>query len=127
MSGVELQGVDQMIADIQKKLASGVARLENQGLREAGEIMAEGQRDHVAVSKIDHLHMKEDIRVSRVQRIDGLRVIKIGPGKETAWRAHFIEYGSQQSPAQPFIYPSFHENKERVTRLLANVQREGMT
>ncbi len=126
-SGVELQGVDQMLAAIQRKLASGVARLENQGLREAGEILAEAQRNHVPISSIDHLHMRDDIRVSRVRRIDGLKVITIGPGKKTAWRAHFSEFGTKHSPAQPFIYPAFHENKERITRLLATVQREGMT
>ncbi len=127
MSGVELQGVDQMLAAIQKKLTSGVARLENQGLREAGEILAEAQRSHVPVSTIDHLHMREDISVSRVRRIDGMKVIKIGPGKKTAWRAHFSEFGTKYSTAEPFIYPAYHENKQQIIRLLASVQREGMT
>lgn len=125
-SGAELIGGDQMLEDIRRKLASGVARLENQGMREGGEIFAEGQREKVAVSSINHLHMRDDIRVSPVRRIDGLRVVSIGPGKKTAWRAHFEEFGTKHSPAQPFIYPSFHENKARVAQLLASVQREGM-
>ncbi|MNJ55609.1 hypothetical protein D3C77_511130 [compost metagenome] len=124
--GVELQGDEQFLADIRRKLASGITRLENQGMREGGEIFAEGQREKVAVSKIDHLHMRDDIRVSPVRRVDGLRVVSIGPGRKTAWRAHFEEFGTEHSPAQPFIYPSYHENKARVAQLLASVQREGM-
>jgi HK97 gp10 family phage protein len=126
-SGMELQGVDQMLASIRRKLASGVERLENEGLRSAGEILAEAQREKAPESKIDHVHLNEDIQVSPVRRADGLRFVTVGPGKKTAWRAHFPEYGTSHSPAQPFIYPSFHENKDRIARLLASVQRKGMS
>ncbi|OAB48461.1 HK97-gp10 family putative phage morphogenesis protein [Paenibacillus antarcticus] len=125
-SGVELQGVDQMLESIRRKMNSGIFRLENQGLREGGEIFAEGQREKVSVSSIDHLHMRDDINVSPVRREDGLRFVTIGPGNKTKWRAHFDEYGTKNHSARPFIYPSFHENKSRVSQFLSAEFRKGM-
>ncbi|MNW39622.1 hypothetical protein D3C74_167140 [compost metagenome] len=125
-SGVELQGVDEMMASIQRKLASGVVRLENQGLKAGGELLAEAQREKAPRSRIDHVHIQDDIKVSPVRRGDGVRFITVGPGKKTAWRAHFSEFGTSRHSAQPFIYPSFHENKARITQLFAAQLREGM-
>ncbi|BFH59451.1 HK97-gp10 family putative phage morphogenesis protein [Paenibacillus azoreducens] len=123
---IELQGVDQMQAAIRRKLEAGVIKMENQGLKEAGEILAQAQREKVPVSTIEHVHMRDDIKVSPVRRQDGLRSVTIGPGKKTAWRAHFSEFGTRNQPAQPFIYPAFHENKVKVAQLLANTMRRGM-
>lgn len=126
MTEVKLEGVEQMLESIRSKLSSGVARVENQGLRAAGEILADAQREKVAVSTIDHKHIRDDIRVSNVRRGDGIRYITVGPGKETAWRARFLEDGTRSMPAQPFIYPAAHENKALIAQLLASYYRRGM-
>lgn len=125
-SGVELQGVDKMLATIRQKINSGVERVENQGLRAAGEIVAAAQREKVARSNIDHVHIEEDIKVSNVRREGGQRFVLIGPGKKTGWRAHFLEYGTKSTVAQPFIYPAFHENKARLAQVIAISMRKGM-
>ena len=125
-SGIELQGVEKMLATIQQKLSSGVQRLENQGLRAAGELVAASQREHVVVSSIEHVHIRDDIKVSNVRRDGGQRFVVIGPGRQTGWRAHFLEYGTKQTPAQPFIYPAFHENKDRISQIIAISFRKGM-
>ncbi|GAB6931592.1 hypothetical protein JCM10914A_55750 [Paenibacillus sp. JCM 10914] len=126
--GVELQGVEQMLANIRQKLNSGVHRVENQGLRAAGEIVAAAQREKVVRSNIDHVHIEDDIKVSNVRRDGymGQRFILIGPGKKTGWRAHFLEYGTKKTPAQPFVYPAFHENKARLSQVIAITMRKGM-
>lgn len=126
-STVELQGVDAMLNAIRRKMASGVSQLENEGLRASGEIIAEAQREKVAVSSINHEHIKEDIRVSGVRRGDGLRFVLIGASKKTNWRLHFLEFGTKKMPPQPFILPSFQENKDRVSSLLAGAFRKGVS
>lgn len=126
-SGVELQGVDQMLATIRQKLNSGVQSVENQGLRAAGEIVAAAQREKVAVSNVEHVHIKDDITVSNARREGGQRFVLVGPGKKTGWRAHFLECGTKSAPAQPFIYPAFHENKARLSQVIAIAMRKGMS
>ncbi|CAI6023545.1 hypothetical protein PAECIP112173_00347 [Paenibacillus sp. JJ-100] len=124
---VELQGVDQMLAVIRQKLGDGAEKLEKKTLREGGEIFAAAQRESVAVSNIDHLHIRDDIKVSGVRSEDGDKYVAVGPGKATGWRAHFLEFGTSKMPAQPFIYPSFHEQKDRVARFMAAELRNAMT
>lgn len=129
MSGAELQGVDQMLVSIRQKLQSGVQSLENQGLRAAGEILADAQRERVVVSDKTHgVHIRDDIKVSNVRRdgLEGSRYVLVGATKKTSWRIHFVELGTKKVPARPFIYPSFHENKARIAQLFAAVQRRGM-
>lgn len=126
MTEVKLEGVEQMLESIRSKLSSGVMRVENQGLRAAGEILADAQREKVKRSDIEHTHIQDDIKVSNVRRGDGIRYITVGPGKKTAWRARFLEDGTRNMPAQPFIYPAAHENKALIAQLLASYYRRGM-
>lgn len=116
---VELQGINEMLQALRSKMGAGAARLENKALQEGGEIMAAAQREKVAVSDKASLHMRDDIKVSRVRRQDGVKFVMIGPGKETGWRAHFLEFGTKKTPAQPFIYPAFHEQKAVVESHMA--------
>ncbi|MFW5437116.1 HK97-gp10 family putative phage morphogenesis protein [Paenibacillus apiarius] len=116
---VELQGINEMLHALRSKMGSGAARLEHKALQEGGEIIAAAQREKVAVSDKASLHMRDDIKVSRVRRQDGVKFVLIGPGKGTGWRAHFLEFGTKKTPAQPFIYPAFHEQKAAVERHMA--------
>ena len=132
MAKVELQGSEQMMAAIRQKLMSGVQRLENQGLRAAGEIIADAQRSIVVESDIERVHsvhIKDDIKVSGVRRDGemGERYILIGTSRKTSWRVHFVEYGTKKVAPRPFIYPAFHENKDRIAQLLAGALKRGMS
>ncbi|WP_339273620.1 HK97-gp10 family putative phage morphogenesis protein [Paenibacillus sp. FSL W8-0426] len=115
-----------MLAAIRQKLGEGAQQLENKALREGGEIFAAAQRNSVAVSQIDHLHIRDDIKVSGVRSNDGDKFVAIGPGKKTGWRAHFLEFGTSKMPAKPFIYPSFHEQKARVAQFMASELRKAL-
>ncbi|MGF6356763.1 HK97 gp10 family phage protein [Paenibacillus sp. 4624] len=126
MAKIELQGVEQMLSAIRQKLGEGAKSLENSTLRAGGEIFAAGQREKVAVSNIDHLHIRDDIKVSGVRADDGDKYVAVGPGKKTGWRAHFLEFGTSKMPAQPFIYPSFHEQKSKVAQFIAAELRKAL-
>lgn len=123
---IELQGINEMLQALRSKLGAGAARLENKALQAGGEIIAEAQRERVAVSDKASLHMRDDIKVSRVRRQDGVKFVLIGPGKETGWRAHFLEFGTKKAPAQPFIYPAFHEQKGAVEQHMIGEFKRGV-
>lgn len=127
MSGsAELLNVDQMLAEIRSRLASGADKIEKKALREGGEIFAEAQRAMAPYSNRDSIHIRDNIKVSGVKQDDGDKFVLIGPVKKVGWRVHFSEFGTVKSAAQPFIYPSFHENKARVARFMADEFREGL-
>lgn len=126
-TGISLGGTDEMMARIRLKMERAQQRLENSSLRQGGEMFAEAQRERVISSDINHLHIKDNIKVSGVRRADGLKYVVIGQGKETSWRVHFVEFGTKKTPARPFIYPSFHENKARVAQFMAAEMRRGLS
>lgn len=129
MNSIELQGVDQMLAELRRRLGNASGRLESRALRAAGEPMAEDMRNRVKMSERQYKsgrHMKEDIRVSRVVRREGRKYVLIGPTKKTNWRAHFLEFGTSQMSARPFIEPAFHARKGEALQILADEFRKGL-
>lgn len=129
MSGIELLGADQMLADIRRRLGNASARLESRALRKAGETIAEDMRDRVELSERKYVrgrHLKVDIRVSRVVRREGRKYVLIGPTKKTSWRAHFLEFGTSKMSAKPFVEPAFHARKGEALQTLADEFRKGL-
>lgn len=126
MSGIELQGVDQMLAEIRRRLGNGSTRLESKALRAAGEPIAEEMKSRVNVSDLNYVHLRDDIRVSRVIRKEGVKYVLIGSTKRTSWRGHFLEWGTSKQPARPYVEPAFHARKGEALRILADEFRKGL-
>lgn len=56
---------------------------------------------------------------------DGLSVT-IGPAGRAAWRAHFVELGTVNMPAAPFIRPAFDYEKGRTRSAVAKQLRSSI-
>lgn len=128
-SGVELQGIDQLLNNIRRKFGNASARLESKALHAAGNVIAEEMESRVNLSDNQYVsgaHLKEDIRVSRVIRREGRKYVLIGPGRKTGWRAHFPEFGTSKMPARPFAEPAFHAKKKEALQTLAHDFREAL-
>lgn len=126
-TGVSLGGSEEMMARIRLKMEAARSRLENSSLRAGGEIFAQAQRQTVTRSDARHLHIQDNINVSGVRSTDGMKFVLIGPGKKTGWRTHFLEFGTKKMSPRPFIYPSFHENKDRVAQFMASEMKKGLS
>lgn len=122
---IELQGVDELLADIRKRLGNGAARLENRGLRKAGQPIAEAMKTHINRSN-QAPHLRDDIRVSGVRRKDGKRYVLIGAGKKTGWRGHFLEFGTVKMAPKPWAGPGFEEGKGQAIQTLVEEYRGGI-
>lgn len=123
---IKLHGVDDLLAAVRAKLQQGAARVEKNALRSAGEVVAEEMRKRVRVSNRNSTHIRDDIKVSGVRTKDGIKYVAVGPGKETGWRSHFLEFGTRKMAARPFIYPSFHEKKDEAMQILADELKKGL-
>lgn len=129
MAKIELQGVDEVLAAIRQRLEAGANRVENKGLRAAGEVIAKEMRNRVNVSSksgAGYVHMRDDIKVSGVRRREGVKYVLVGPGKETGWRAHFLEFGTKKMRARPFVEPAFHAKKSEAMQVMAEEFRKGL-
>ena len=126
-NGIELTGIDELLNQLRRKLQNASSRVENKALQAAGEPLAEAMRQKVNRSGYKYAHhIKDNIRVSRVQRREGVKYVLIGPNRKTGWRAHFLEFGTSKMSAKPFVEPAFHEKKGEALQILADEMRRGL-
>ncbi|RNB90159.1 HK97 gp10 family phage protein [Brevibacillus nitrificans] len=123
----ELTGIDEILRAVRQRLEAGSARVERNALKAAGEAVAGSMQQKVAVSNLSYArHTRDNITVSGIRRKDGLKYVLIGPNKKVSWRAHFIEFGTSNQSAQPFIEPAFREKKDEALQILAEELRKGL-
>lgn len=84
---------------------------------------AQREMDKLKGKKTEFKHLKDDVVVSG---IDQFGHINIGFGKDTYWRVHFVELGTVNFPAKPFISPAMEDSKESFMQTLQNNLREGL-
>jgi len=128
-TGIKLEGIDEILTAIRVKLGKAADRVENRGLRMAGEVIAEEMRSRVNVSNKsgpNYTHIRDDIKVSGVRRQEGDKYVLVGPGKETGWRARFLEFGTVKMAARPFVEPAFHAKKSEAMQVMAEEFRKGL-
>ena len=117
------------LAELQKKieaLGKQGKRIENRAIRAGAEIVAERMRQEVPVSNIDHVHIRDDIKISGVRRSGGIPHISVGPGEETAWRAHFLEFGTVKMTPRPFISKAGELSRDKALEAIKQELRKGL-
>ena len=129
---VTLEGTDELIAGLYK-LGERIAKAaESRALKEGGEILRQEMHGRAPVGLkrlagkrfVETGKLRESITVSRVKsKDDGVRYVEVGPSKETAWRAKFIEYGTVKMRAKPFMAPAVEAKRKEVYAKIAEVLR----
>jgi len=108
-----------------KQMAGKEKRVRNRALKQGAQAVADRLRQNTPKDKEDNneKHMQDDIVVSG---IDQYGDIKIGYGKETAWRVHFTEMGTIKQRPQGFIQRTEEEMKEEFIRIVETEIRKGL-
>ncbi|WP_051322297.1 HK97-gp10 family putative phage morphogenesis protein [Alicyclobacillus contaminans] len=123
---MSIDGMEALLARL-NGLGDRAARVQNQALRAAGNLVAEAMRENVPVSNVEHLHIRDDIQVSRVKvSADGVRSVDVGPGPKTGWRAKFLEFGTSKMQAQPFVERSLIEKRRDALDVIAETVRAAL-
>jgi len=122
---IELQGLDELLNKLQQ-MSDRAGRVENKALKAAAQPVAEEMKSLVNVSSIDHLHIRDNIKISGVKSKDGIKYIEIGPGKDTNWRAKFLEWGTSKMSAKPFVQISYEHKKNDVLEIMKQTIAEAL-
>ena len=121
------------------KIGNKAKRITNKAVRESAPIFAEelkaqtpyenvSDRSWKAQRKMDKItgkkstfkHMKDDIQVSGV---DQFGHVNIGFGEDTYWRVHFVELGTVNQKANPFIERAIDASREEYESKISSVIR----
>lgn len=82
---------------------------------------AQREMDKRIGHKTTFKHLKDDIVYSGV---DQTGAVKIGFGKDTYWRAHFVELGTINQAPKPFISTALQQSEEDYKNTLEKTVRK---
>ena len=125
MAELELTGMGELLKRLEE-MGKAASKIEVATLKEAAKPIANDAKSLVNVSSIKHRHIKDDIKIYGVKTNDGIRYIEIGPGKDTNWRAKFLEWGTSKMTARPFLQPAYEKNKKSITEIIIQKLREAL-
>ncbi|MBU8597251.1 HK97 gp10 family phage protein [Alkalihalobacillus clausii] len=116
-----------------EELGRNVNRAENAAIKAGAEVALPVMKQEVPRSNIsaaDYKHMVDDIQVSRVKNIDGVKMVEVGPsaGKGgTRWRAHFLINGTKFMPPNDFVLRTAQRTKGQIQiAMLQELQKKVM-
>lgn len=131
--------IDDNITSELQKLGNKAKRISNKAVRESAPIFAEElkaqtpyenvsdrswkaqrQMDKITGKKSTFKHMKDDIQVSGV---DQFGHVNVGFGEDTYWRVHFVELGTVNQKANPFIERAIDASREEYENKISSVIR----
>lgn len=131
--------IDDNITVELQKIGNKAKRITNKAVRESAPIFAEelkaqtpyenvSDRSWKAQRKMDKItgkkstfkHMKDDIQVSGV---DQFGHVNVGFGEDTYWRVHFVELGTVNQKANPFIERAIDASREEYESKISSVIR----
>lgn len=131
--------IDDNITVELQKIGNKAKRITNKAVRESAPIFAEelkaqtpyenvSDRSWKAQRKMDKItgkkstfkHMKDDIQVSGV---DQFGHVNVGFGEDTYWRVHFVELGTVNQKANPFIERAIDYSREEYESKISSVIR----
>lgn len=125
MAELEIEGMDELLNKL-SQLGNSVDGVIDNVLKEAGTNVKDEMQKLVQVSDINHKHIRDDIQISKIKGKGTTKFIEIAPGKETNWRAKFLEFGTKNMSAEPFMEPAYLNTKRENMELIKRRIREAL-
>jgi len=128
MAKLELEGMDALIDKI-NKLGDKGEDIKKNALARAGERVKSSMEKKAPRSKLAKKHMADHIKVSDIEKEDGVDFIKVGPNKgdnSEFYYSKFTEWGTSKIPAQHWAEKSVLENKREINVIIKEELERGL-
>lgn len=128
MSKIELEGMQELIDKI-NKLGEKGEEIKKNALDKAGNLVKNSMEKKAPRSDESKKHMADNIKVSDIEKVDGVDFIKIGPNKGDSsefFYSKFTEWGTSKIPAQHWAKNSVLENKKEINEIIREELKRGL-
>jgi HK97 gp10 family phage protein len=126
---IELEGMQELIDKVNNLGVKG-DEIKKNALNKAGQIVKETMEGKAPRSKENKRHMADNIKVSDIERSDGVDFIKIGPDKGDVsefFYSKFTEWGTSKIPAQHWASKSVKENQRKINEVIKEELERGLS
>ena len=128
MAKIELEGMQELIDKV-NKLGSKGDEIKKSALDKAGKMVKQTMEKKAPRSKANKKHMADHIKVSDIERSNGLDFVKIGPDKgdiSEFFYSKFTEWGTSKIPAQHWASKSVKENQRKINEVIKEELERGI-
>ncbi|MEG0729629.1 MAG: HK97 gp10 family phage protein [Anaerovoracaceae bacterium] len=128
MARLELQGMEELIDKV-NKLGDRGNVIKKKALDKAGEIVKSSMERNAPKSDLTKRHMADSIKVSEIEKQNGVDYINIDPNKgdnSEFFYSKFTEWGTSKIPAQHWAENSVLENKRNINEVILEELKRGL-
>lgn len=128
MARLELEGMDVLIDKI-NKLGDKGEDIKKIALERAGDRVKSSMEKKAPRSNLAKKHMADNIKVSEIEKEDGVDFIKVGPNKgdnSEFYYSKFTEWGTSKIPAQHWAEKSVLENRKEINEIIKEELERGL-
>jgi HK97 gp10 family phage protein len=125
---IELEGMQELIDKV-NKLGSKGDEIKKKALDKAGEMVKQTMEKKATRSKSSKRHMADHIKVSDIERSNGIDFVKVGPDKGDVsefFYSKFTEWGTSKIPAQHWASKSVKENQKKINEVIRGELERGL-
>jgi HK97 gp10 family phage protein len=129
MAKIELEGMAELIDKV-NKLGEKSEEIKKKALDKAGELVKRSMESKAPRSSESKRHMADNIKVSDIQKEDGIDFVNIGPNKgdnSEFFYSKFTEWGTSKIPAQHWAEKSVVENKKEINNVIKEELQRGLS
>jgi HK97 gp10 family phage protein len=126
---IELEGMQELIDKVNKLGFKG-DEIKKNALDKAGEMVKQSMEKKAPRSKENKKHMADHIKVSDIERSNGVDFVKIGPDKgdiSEFFYSKFTEWGTSKIPAQHWASKSVKENQKMINDVIRDELERGLS
>lgn len=128
MAKIELEGMQELIDRVNKLGAKGEV-IKKKTLDKAGKLVKESMEKNAPRSSLSKKHMADNIKVSDIEKENGVDFVEIGPNKgdnSEFFYSKFSEWGTSSQPAQHWAENSVLENKREINNIIKEELQRGL-
>ena len=128
MAKIELEGMQELIDRVNKLGAKGEI-IKKKALDKAGNLVKGSMEKNAPRSSLSKKHMADNIKVSDIEKENGVDFVEIGPNKgdnSEFFYSKFSEWGTSTQPAQHWAEKSVLENKREINNIIMEELQRGL-
>lgn len=128
MAKIQLEGMAELIDKV-NKLGEKSEEIKKKALDKAGELVKDSMEKKAPRSSDIKKHMADNIKVSEINKDNGVDFVMIGPNKgdnTEFFYSKFTEWGTSKIPAQHWAEKSVIENEKEINKVIKDELQRGL-